>query len=263
MNVLDAPGSKRQQAQRQRRAARERFLKARRAEQSLAKQLRGVANEVDKLVKRFAPKGIVHQPAQLNQALHRYATMLGPWAKKISDRFIAELAQRDLTSWSELGKELGRSLGKEIKDAPTGQAMMDIVREQVKLITSLPRQAAERVQGLVMKGLGSSTRAKEIADEILKTGNVTKSRAMLIARTQTTSTATALVEARSTFIGSEGYIWRTSEDSDVRHDHKKLEGKFIPWSRPPVAGPNGQRYHAGAGPNCRCWPEPVIPDRIA
>jgi uncharacterized protein with gpF-like domain len=104
------------------------------------------------------------------------------------------------------------------------------------------------------------------------------SHARLIARTETARTASVLTEVRAKSVGSEGYIWRTSLDADVRPkigtpnfaklntlamgSHRKLEGTFHRWDDPPIASENGERAHPGQIYNCRCWPEPVLPDRI-
>ena len=132
--------------------------------------------------------------------------------------------------------------------------------EQVTLITSLPTKAAERVHNLTIEALSNSTRASEVAKEILATGNVTESRANLIARTEVARTASLITESRAVHIGSEGYFWRTAGDSDVRHEHRLLSGKYIKWNDPPVASADGTRAHAGQIYNCRCWPEPVLPE---
>ena len=260
--ILDAKLSPRQLARRRRLLARERFKRARLAERAYARRLSAVAKQVGELIKGMTPKNAPVPVTQIKMALSRYADMLRPWAESVARSLISEVGQRDERAWAELGREVGRSLRSEIRNAPTGQAMQKIMNEQVDLIQSLPRKAAERVHYVVIKGISEGQRADVVAEEVLKTGKVTKSRAMLIARTETTRAASALVEARARFIGSEGYIWRTAGDADVRDEHKKLEGKYIPYDRPPVAGTNGMRYHAGAGPNCRCWQEPVVPDRL-
>lgn len=242
--------------------ARRRFQKARIAEKQFAKRLISLARQIGKLVNTLAPGGRVKDPAKVTQALARYEKTIEPWAQQASKRFVEEIAQRDYQAWSELGREMGRSLAKEVRQAPTGKVMKKKMNEQVDLIKSLPRHAAERVHRLAIEAMSGGQRANEIAKEIMATGRVTENRAKLIAITEAGRTATAMVEARSRYLGSEGYIWRTAHDADVRDEHRRLEGKFIRWDKPPVAGPNGMRYHAGAGPRCRCHPEPVLPDVI-
>lgn len=105
-------------------------------------------------------------------------------------------------------------------------------------------------------------RAEELAKELAATGQVTRSRAALIARTETARASSGLTQARAMHIGADSYIWRTAGDADVRKEHRKHNGKVFKWSDPPIAGTNGMRYHAGAGPNCRCYPEPVVPEEI-
>lgn len=251
-----------QAARKKRQQVRERFKRAHRAEGKFARQLKQVATQVGRIVKKLAPKGVVRDPSKLTAALNRYAQNIRPWAEEVSKALILDISKRDYRSWIDLGDEIGRSLRSEIDEAPTGQAYKQLMQEQVTLIQSLPIEASQRVHKLIMENMIGSKRPTSVAEEIMKTEHVTKSRAMLIARTETTRSSTALTQARATYIGSEGYIWQTAEDSDVRDRHKHLQGKFIKWDEPPIAGENGQRYHAGAGPNCRCWTEPVLKDII-
>lgn len=245
-----------------RETARKRFGQAHRAEMRFRRQLRKVANQVGAIVKGLAPGGKVGSMSTLSQALRRYSEMLGPWAAAVSKSMVEEVARRDEAAWAGAGREIGRELRAEIAGAPTGAVMRQKMAEAESLITSLPLEAAQRVHQLVIEAMPGGVRAAETAKEIERTGEVTLSRANLIARTETTRAATALVEARARHVGSEGYIWRTVGDADVRERHKHLEGTFVRWDAPPVAGDRGERAHAGAIYNCRCWPEPVIPDVV-
>jgi SPP1 gp7 family putative phage head morphogenesis protein len=186
--------------------------------------------------------------------------MLKPWAGAVSRYMIAEVNKRNEATWKAVGKEMGRALLAEIQQAPTGMLFSALQDEQVSLITSLPLGAAKRVHDLTQKGLIDSRRAGEIAKEIARTGQVTESRARLIARTEVARTANNLTQARAMFIGAEGYIWRTSEDGDVRPTHKKQNGRFIRYDNPPKTDASIDPYHAGCGPNCRCFQDPVLPD---
>lgn len=261
--VEDAKGKTKRAARRRAQEERRRFQKVHRAERYFGRQLRMVAQQVGAIVNMLAPSGVVESFSSLNVALERYSEMLAPWAHAVARRSVEEVARLDLAAWSSLGKEIGRNLGDEIRRAPTGEVMREQMANRVVLIKSLPREAAQRVHRLVIEGMERSERAASTAVEIAETGKVTKSRAMLIARTETTSCATALVEARHRAIGGEEYIWETTGDADVRDEHKHLQGKVINWKSPPIAGTGkggvAVRYHAGAGPNCRCWPRPILP----
>jgi len=251
-----------------RRKEERRWQRAKKATSEYGRRLRKIGDQVDELIRAIPPDDPPSQ-ARLEQLLHRYADLIEPWARANAAKMIADTAFNDEAMWATLSREMGLGLRQELAKAPTGALLKERLEENVVLITSLPRDAATRVHELALKRLEDSGRAKEIADEIMRTGEVTKSRATLIARTEVARVASGLIEARATHIGSEGYIWRTSMDADVRNtdgnpvgSHRLLEGKFIRWDSPPVAATNGTRAHAGQIYNCRCWPEPVIPEKF-
>jgi phage FluMu protein gp41 len=131
-------------------AAREReaFARVRIAERYYARQLRRVADAIEMLVHGMAPSG-VHDYEVLRRQLERYADILGPWARAVSKRLIAEVSRRDAAAWKRYGRLLGVELQREINEAPTGERLAQILDEQVTLITSLPLDAAKRVHELV------------------------------------------------------------------------------------------------------------------
>lgn len=241
------------------------FERTRRAERHYAVQLRKIAAQIGKLCKTYDPNDPMWVQ-RVQSTLRRYASDLEPWAKTTAAAMLADVSRRDETAWRKYGALLGEELRSEIRSAPTGNVMRRLMSEQVKLITSLPLDAAKRVHKLTTEAYLRGTRADEVAKEILRSGHVSKSRAMLIARTEIGRTAAALTQARAQFIESPGYVWRTVGDPDVRPLHKKLNGKIFKWDDPPIAGEKGERAHPGAIYNCRCWPEPILPsefERIA
>jgi uncharacterized protein with gpF-like domain len=248
------------------RTTRTAFARVRKAEKQYAVQLRKVARHVGDIIKAHKPE-TSDGMAEIRAILSKYAEVIEPWARVAAGRMIADVGRRDEKAWEENSKAMGRSLRAEIANAPTGQFLRAKLAENVHLIKSLPTEAAARVHRLTLEGINNAARASDIATEIGRSGEVTDGRANLIARTEVARTASGLLEARAVHVGSEGYIWRSAGDSDVRNkdgnpigSHRLLNGKFIRWDSPPIASTNGDRYHAGQGPNCRCYPEPVIPD---
>lgn len=244
------------------RATRELWIRSRKATKQYERLLKGVAYQVGSIVSGIAPNGVVDETnsSALHETLRAYAELLRPWAVLTASRMIAEVGQRDKNAWLSMGKEIGRSLNKEIESSPTGPAMKALLDEQVTLITSLPIQASKRVHELTMKGLVEGGRAKSIAEEIMRTEHVTKSRAVLIARTEVARTGSILSQVRAEHLGSTQYTWRTVGDSDVRALHKHLNGQVFSWDNPPVAGSNGEHANAGQIYNCRCFAEPILPE---
>lgn len=239
-----------------RKIARDRFLRARQAETGFRRDLFSVANQVDALVRGWAP---LHDIPGLRAALQRYAEIIPPWARAVTANMHARVAQRDLTSWVELGRTMGHELRKVIAGAPVGEAMREAMAVQVHLITSLPLEAAERVHKLSVKAITESTRASEIEKLILQTGHVTRGRARTIARTEVARTSSLLMESRARYVGSTHYIWHTSQDADVRPSHRHLNRRTFAWDDPPVSEEGGERSHPGQIWNCRCWAEPILP----
>lgn len=173
---------------------------------------------------------------------------------------VADVARRNLRGWEQVSQDMAHSLRSELAQAPTGAYYSQLMREQVGLITSLPLQAAERIQEMTTAGIASGRRAEDLVGAILGQGPITASRARLIARTEVARAASTFTQARARYAGSEGYIWRTSGDGDVRDTHRKMNGKFVYWDAPPKTDKNLAPYHAGCGPNCRCYPDPVLPE---
>lgn len=241
---------------------RARWEMARVGESHYAGRLRQVARMVGNIIEGFAHDGFLDPGAEpyVRHTLNKYAETLRPWATYTARYMLADVERRNERAWKLVGKDMGRSLRAEILQAPTGMVFQALMADQVELITSLPKKAAERVHGLVIEGLSDSRRAAEIAEAIAASGKVTEARATLIARTEVSRAAASFTQARAQFAGSEGYIWRTSMDGAVRDTHKAQNGRYIRWDKPPKTDKSLDPYHAGCGPNCRCYPDPVLPD---
>jgi SPP1 gp7 family putative phage head morphogenesis protein len=235
-------------------------VKTRGIEQRYAMQLRKVAQQVGSIIQPFTPGDMCAVPT-IEQLLKAYSDMLKGWATQTASNMLMDVALRDEKAWQSMARELSRGLREEIRNAPTGRVMRELLSEQVALIQSIPLDAAQRVHRLTLEGLEDSTRFTEISKEIMRSEEVSASKATLIARTEVSRTATTLTQARAESIGADSYIWRTSGDSTVRSDHKKLNGKIFKWTDPPVADErSGARAHPGCIYNCRCYAEPIIPD---
>lgn len=241
-------------------SSRERFLRTRKAGRIFTRQLLNVAKQVGVIVNGLAPKGVIRNIPELNNALTKYAELLQPWAKMVSQQMIAEIDQKDKYAWNKVSKEIGEGLREEIENTPTGQIMKDLMDVQVDLITSLPLKAAQRVHKLTIEAMENGSRATEVAKGIMRSGEVTESRAMLIARTEVARTASVLTQARAEFVGSTHYVWETSRDADVRESHKKMQGKVVAYDDPPTL--DNLTGHAGQLPNCRCWMNPILPKKL-
>jgi len=242
-------------------ATHRRFIRAKSIESRYVRALRRIAHQVDALIKAFDLSDEKHAN-QVIKLLNRYGGMLKPWAQATGMRMLREVEAHNGRTWRRYTKDMGLAMRQELANADIGQVVKDALAEQVRLITSLPLDAAQRVHDLTTEAVVSSQRAKEIAELILDTGHVTRSRAELIARTEIGRTEAEFTKARANYVGSDGYIWRTALDKSVRPLHQKLEGKYFKWTEPPITGDKGERSLPGAIYNCRCYAEVVLPRNL-
>ena len=63
-------------------------------------------------------------------------------------------------------------------------------------------------------------------------------------------------------VGIRRYMWSTSGDVRVRHDHKELNGKIFYFDNPPITDKaTGARNNPGEDFGCRCVAIPVMSGR--
>ena len=233
---------------------------ARRIEIHYALQLRRLARHIAEIVRGLAPDGAV-PPAvddQIGEAMRRYGEVLEPWARAVGGRMIADVDRQDARSWMAHGARVGRALRRELDNAPTGAALRARLAEQVTLISSLPTEAARRVHALALDGLVEGRRPAEIAAEIMRTGEVSASRATLIARTEVARTSSVLTEVRAKSLGCTHFQWMTARDAQVRPSHRAQQGRVFAFAEPPIV--DGQPLLPGQTFNCRCRIAPILPN---
>ena len=220
-------------------------------ERRYAQALNGLANHIEALLSGGDPATSIIR-------LDQYASTIDQWATVTAQMMIDEVNTKNRQFWRQQSEQIGRGLAIELANTDIGQAVQDELRLQVELIKSLPRQAALQVHELALGAMTDGQRAAGLVDSIIALGSKTRSRAMLIARTEVGRVSGEMTKARAMTAGSDGYIWRSAEDRDVRPSHKKMNGRFVKWNEPPTL--DNLTGHAGCLPNCRCYIEPVIPD---
>lgn len=239
------------------RQARADFRASRKTERQFTKRLNMVAEKIGQIVRDMAD-GSLASAIRIGRLMAVYSETISPWAEAVVARMHKEVVARDQKQWEAYAAEMGRGLRQELSRAPAGEAVSRLMAEQVTLIKSMPIEAARRVHELTMQNVTEGIRGRSLIDEIMRTGNVTRSRAKLIARTEVARTASLITQARAQHIGCTHYIWRTARDANVRPSHRKLDGRTFDWNSPPECDP-GHHAHPGQIWNCRCWAEPVLP----
>ena len=221
--------------------------------------MRKIARAVGHIVTTIYEEQGIGTGAAIQSALSAYAEAILPWASRVAGRMLGDIRDKSKDAYRSLGNEISFELRRELDHAHTGFVFQDLMAGQVQLIQSIPRDAAIRVHDLVREGLIGGKRPKEVSEAILASGDVAKSRAILIARTETSRAATSFVQARAQYAGSTHFIWHSLRDRDVRERHRLLDGTTHRWDEPPECDP-GKHALPGCIYNCRCWAEPVLPD---
>jgi len=221
------------------------------------RSLRKIARHIGELTEIAAP-GDGASSQSLVDALGRYERLLAPWAETTARRMVEAANATNSREWRAHASMLGRELRREIETAPTGAMMQALQREQVDLITSLPREAAERIQKLAREGLISGSRSRSMVEEIMRSGEVAESRAICIARTETARASSVLTQVRAQAAGCTHFRWRSHRDTRTRASHKAMNGTICEYANPPVV--DGQPLMPGGIYNCRCYQVPILGD---
>lgn len=139
------------------------------------------------------------------------------------------------------------------------QILLDAsIRNNASLISSVPQQAIEQIENIIMEGIRTGQQPQSIRTLLTKRYKVADSRAKLIARDQISKLSGALSRVRQGDIGVTEYKWRTSRDERVRPTHVANSDKTISWKSAPV-----RTGHPGHDINCRCVAEPVLDHLLA
>ena len=172
----------------------------------------------------------------------------GAWALRQANK-VAELVLSDVDV--KLVVSIKQSLKVDItgvlsRPSSIRDAMATAVKNNVALIKDIPEQYLEKIQAAVYEAMAEGLRYEDLAKEIEHVGEVTESRAKLIARDQIGKLNSDFSRVRQTDLGIEEYEWSTSGDERVRDEHAELNGETFRWDSSPPDG------HPGEAVNCRC-----------
>lgn len=139
------------------------------------------------------------------------------------------------------------------------------VEHNFKMIKSIPRHILAVYERKYIKSLkqqvleGSKPRGS-FEKELREAGH---KNSKLIARTETAKLQTAILENRSTDLGSPAYIWLSSSDGRTRESHRKMNRVVVFWRKSENEKPKLDNMEGNAGefPNCRCSPQPIFDEK--
>lgn len=246
---------------------------ARKATELWTRVLFPATERIKQLIKDDAPLARIAEEIErtLRWATDEYAT----YSTGVVDRWRMSV---DEITRGQMNAALRRAIGLDITtvlDSPEIKEVMAIGgMEAANLIKSIPGQHLGKIAQAVADNFAGRPlpEGRSLLQQIQVIGKVSKKRAKLIARDQTSKLTGLLNEVRQTSIGIDEYIWRTSEDERVvgnpsgiypdgnktHGDHYHRNGKKFRWDTPPADG------HPGSAIQCRCYAQPIIdPRKIA
>ena len=225
-------------------------------ERDYERQLRKVSGEIRRILEA------AKTDAELKLAekrLGEYVKLLAPWADIQAESMVMRVYEANERRWGKYVKQYGFNLREAMTKGNIGQTVTKMIREAADYIKSLPLDEARRVGTIAKEAAMYGMRPEAIEERIKNEGDVTDSRARLIARTEVARSNSVLVRARAESLGSRAYIWQTAEDSRVRESHMEMNGKVCYWNDPPELS-DGTKTHPGQIFNCRCIALPLLSD---
>lgn len=135
----------------------------------------------------------------------------------------------------------------------------DATARNIDLIRGLREDTRKRVRRALALGDSSQMTSSQLGSLLNKTAGLELDRAIRVARDQVLKLQGVVTRVRSEDLGIETYTWDTSNDSRVRPDHRRLNGKVFAWNDPPVVNlKTGRRAHPGGDFYCRCLALPNV-----
>lgn len=111
----------------------------------------------------------------------------------------------------------------------------------------------------VWQNVESGKRARNLEGFLQERFDVGKRKAKFLARQETSLCVNAQKRTLYDRADVVSYIWQTSEDNRVRHDHKELDGKIFTYNQKAVVNKlTGKKANPGEDWNCRCVDRPII-----
>lgn len=132
-------------------------------------------------------------------------------------------------------------------------------RENMQMISSIPQELVRQIRDILWEDITNRATTEQMAQHIRHTCKVSESKAKFIARDQVGKLQSRLTMQQQKDAGVREYIWSSKNDSKVRNQHRKLNGKKFSWDSPPISDPKtGRRCHPGEDYGCRCVALPVF-----
>lgn len=200
----------------------------------------------------------------LNKLREKFSRMFRQRSRSIVDNIFGQIDKASAASLASSLKELSGGLTIETSIMPP--ALAEVVKaktvENVALIKTIPEEFHSKILQAVMRSIQPGNNGlQDLQAEIRRLGQVTTSRADLIAHDQTRKVTTAINTGRNKALGIKKFRWLHSGGSaEPRKLHRdKLDGQIFSYDDPPVIDERtGERGFPGQLIHCKCVAQPIV-----
>jgi SPP1 gp7 family putative phage head morphogenesis protein len=161
----------------------------------------------------------------------------------------------DRMSKSVNEKSKGALNGITQNDTRLGSAIAAARNKNIELMRNAGSVYIDQVRSILEDPQWVGKTSDDLAEEIVKRGDVSQSRAELIARDQTLKLNSNITKIRCGNAGITKYVWNTSHDERVRDDHRVLDGETFDFA---TGAPSLDGLNPGEDFQCRCVALPVF-----
>lgn len=227
-------------------------------ERRYVRGLRAVARDVaSEYMKKLEPhvqaRADGRTDAAVNASLANDFNVLGMHVQVAVEHVVGALFDRHAKDVAVANTRALRLIGiKPLTDAGVVEQIATRRKANIDLVVNAQRAYADSVKDIFEDPENVGLRVEDLKAKLLERGDVSESRAELIARDQTLKLNGAITQIRQENAGVDSYVWSTSQDERVRDEHAALEGQTFAWNSPPSVG------HPGEDFQCRCVALPVI-----
>ena len=183
------------------------------------------------------------------------------WAQRLASSFIMST---DQFNKKQLNKQFASfGINAYADDTAVNEYLKASIADNTRLIKSIPEQYLAQVDSIVIGNMRSGLRPSTIESQLSDQFGVTKRRAKMIARDQSSKASNGLARKRMQSSGFEYFQWVTSKDERVRSRHSKIANKVTKygkgiyrWDDLPLSD-KGEPIAPGDDYQCRCIARPV------
>lgn len=199
----------------------------------------------------------VELQATMRKLSRRWQRNFDRGAPELAAWFSQNAAARSDAAMQVALKRAGFSVSFKLT-APANDVLQATTFENVGLIKSIAQQHLAAVEQMVMRNVAQGRDLKALTDELEDRFEITRRRAMIIARDQNNKATASIQRVRQKGMGVTEAVWMHSHGGkEPRPSHVAFSGQRYDIEKGAML--DGERCWPGTAINCRCVSKAVLP----